>query len=353
MAATRSIFQRSSTEPALPCAAHSVLALPKVSRKALEDADNAQKNERRRRSTLQIERFERRPELSAVEEGDETWDPVRTCPANWKPKRYVDALQKKHPKLPVFQDRVMLVELGWLYWSDEVTDEKLSLARLHEKTWRGCIDLASTPCEVKAVDGSDTLFMLEPFPGYRWSTNDVNSRTGDKTAFVFNARSSQERQHWMHAIRQHMEYEIVPPAPSMPVKLEQGTCSICLGDLGDGRSTCETPCKHSFCSECLDQWLAIDSSCPCCRFILCRPPRRPIERRIVDDSKYFWVLWTLLVPGLHCTALASVETSVVCDVKSTGKYGDPTNLGSTHSRKHIMRRAASGQLVNKYASVKV
>jgi len=216
------------------------------------------------------ERFARRPGLSAVEEDDEIWwdvDPMPYCPA--QPKRYVDAVQKKHPKLPWFQHRVLLVECGWLYWSTDMPARQPSLAtKLHKKSWRGCVDLASTPCKVKAVDGSDTLFMLEPRPGCNWSTNDVHSRVGKTNAFVFKARSPQERQNWMRAIYQHMWYAILPRAKSMPAK------KVCLGDLLEARSICKTPCDHTFHSQCRHQWLAIDNICPCWR----RPPRRPLQR---------------------------------------------------------------------------
>eukprot|EP00441_Pelagodinium_beii_P017076 CAMPEP_0197655676 /NCGR_PEP_ID=MMETSP1338-20131121/39598_1 /TAXON_ID=43686 ORGANISM="Pelagodinium beii, Strain RCC1491" /NCGR_SAMPLE_ID=MMETSP1338 /ASSEMBLY_ACC=CAM_ASM_000754 /LENGTH=254 /DNA_ID=CAMNT_0043231371 /DNA_START=41 /DNA_END=802 /DNA_ORIENTATION=- len=254
MAATRRTLAHACSKPALPCA-NSELALPKVSRKALGAANCAQKREQKRSATRQRERFDRRPELSAVEEHDEVWwdaDPVPCCPAMPKPKPYADVVQKEHPKLHVFQNRVMLVENGWLYWS---SDTQSSLARLHKKTWRGCIDLASTPCEVGAVDCSDTLFQLEPLPGCRWSANDVHSRKGTRTAFVFNARSPQERENWMNAISEHMHYKIAAGSmPSMPVRPEAGTCSVCLGDLGDGRSVCKTPCNHTFHAQCLQQW---------------------------------------------------------------------------------------------------
>jgi len=249
--------------------------------------------ELRRSATRQQERFARRPGLSAVEENDEAWwdaDPVPYCPA--QPKPYVDAVQKKHPKLHCFEDRVLLVEYGWLYWSTDMPAGQ----QLHKKSWRGCIDLASTPCEVKAVDGSDTLFMLEPLPGFRWSTNDVHSRVGKTKAFVFKARSPHERQNWTHAIYQHMQYEILPPAPSMPVKpgvefTSMEKCSVCLGDLGEARSICKTPCHHTFHVQCLHQWLAIDNTCPCCRSLLCRPPRRllqPMPERLPFQRATTW-----------------------------------------------------------------
>jgi len=240
--------------------------------------------ELRRSATRQHERFARRPGLSAVEEDDAIWwdaDPMPYCPA--QPKPYVDVVQKNHPKLHCFEDRVLLVEYGWLYWSSNMPTGQHSLAKLHKKSWRGCIDLASTPCKVKEVDDSDTLFMLEPLPGFRWSRNDVHSRVGKKKAFVFKARSPQERQNWMRAIDEHMEYAILPPAPSMPVMpgvefSSMETCPVCLGNPLEASSLCKTPCDHTFHSQCLHQWLAIDNTCPCCRTLLCRPPRRPIQR---------------------------------------------------------------------------
>lgn len=274
MAPTRKTLTRASTEPALPT----------VSLQALRFAARAQKKELRRSATRQHEKFARRPGLSAVEEDEEIWwdaDPVPYCSA--QPKPYVDVVQKKHPKLRCFEDRVLLVESGWLYWSTDMPARQPSLAKLHKKRWRACVDLASTPCRVKEVDGSDTLFILEPLTGCRWSSNDVHSRVGKTNAFVFKARSPQERDNWMRAIYQHMEYAILPPAPCMPVKpgmefSSMETCSVCLGAMLEASSICKTPCDHTFHSQCLHQWLAVDNTCPCCRSLLCRPPRRPLQR---------------------------------------------------------------------------
>ncbi|PVV01751.1 hypothetical protein BB560_003819 [Smittium megazygosporum] len=42
-------------------------------------------------------------------------------------------------------------------------------------------------------------------------------------------------------------------------------CSICLSDYTDGDLLRLLPCNHHFHSECLDQWLKINSVCPLCK----------------------------------------------------------------------------------------
>lgn len=41
------------------------------------------------------------------------------------------------------------------------------------------------------------------------------------------------------------------------------SCSICLDPLD--QTLQETKCKHTFCGQCLDTWLATNSTCPLCR----------------------------------------------------------------------------------------
>ena len=41
-------------------------------------------------------------------------------------------------------------------------------------------------------------------------------------------------------------------------------CSICLNDMKGGL-VLQTPCKHSFCSMCIKEWLKVSRQCPLCR----------------------------------------------------------------------------------------
>lgn len=57
------------------------------------------------------------------------------------------------------------------------------------------------------------------------------------------------------------------PLLQKPVsKHKSGGCSICLEpyELGDEVRT--IPCFHTFCKECIDQWLKIKGECPICKF---------------------------------------------------------------------------------------
>ncbi|RWW61215.1 hypothetical protein BHE74_00031745 [Ensete ventricosum] len=43
-------------------------------------------------------------------------------------------------------------------------------------------------------------------------------------------------------------------------------CPICLGEFGDGEQVRVLPkCHHGFHVKCIDEWLALQSSCPTCR----------------------------------------------------------------------------------------
>jgi hypothetical protein len=43
------------------------------------------------------------------------------------------------------------------------------------------------------------------------------------------------------------------------------TCSICLSDVLEGEKIIRMPCKHTFHTHCIVEWLRLDSSCPLCR----------------------------------------------------------------------------------------
>eukprot|EP00602_Paraphysomonas_sp_CaronLab_P000885 CAMPEP_0185031734 /NCGR_PEP_ID=MMETSP1103-20130426/19358_1 /TAXON_ID=36769 /ORGANISM="Paraphysomonas bandaiensis, Strain Caron Lab Isolate" /LENGTH=186 /DNA_ID=CAMNT_0027567357 /DNA_START=595 /DNA_END=1155 /DNA_ORIENTATION=- len=43
------------------------------------------------------------------------------------------------------------------------------------------------------------------------------------------------------------------------------TCPICLNDMAVGEKVRVMPCKHVFHSQCVDEWLRVNASCPTCR----------------------------------------------------------------------------------------
>merc|ERR1740130_1469879 len=43
------------------------------------------------------------------------------------------------------------------------------------------------------------------------------------------------------------------------------TCPICLSDFDEEDEVRVLPCKHYFCKACIDEWLAVNSTCPTCR----------------------------------------------------------------------------------------
>ena len=43
------------------------------------------------------------------------------------------------------------------------------------------------------------------------------------------------------------------------------SCTICISDFQDGEHVSVLPCDHRFCPECIDQWFAVSTLCPCCK----------------------------------------------------------------------------------------
>ncbi|CAN1771955.1 RING-H2 finger protein ATL72 [Linum perenne] len=58
---------------------------------------------------------------------------------------------------------------------------------------------------------------------------------------------------------------VVVHGSGLPAQLNE-ECSICLGEFSDGERVRVLPkCSHEFHVWCIDQWLALHSSCPICR----------------------------------------------------------------------------------------
>ena len=47
--------------------------------------------------------------------------------------------------------------------------------------------------------------------------------------------------------------------------MSDGICSICLNNFNNKIST---KCKHSFCKDCIMDWISINNNCPMCRNII-------------------------------------------------------------------------------------
>ena len=62
-------------------------------------------------------------------------------------------------------------------------------------------------------------------------------------------------------------------------------CAICLVDFEDGVPVSQLPCdgRHVFHQECIDTWLAINTTCPTCRYELL--PRRPASSVAGPESE--------------------------------------------------------------------
>eukprot|EP01024_Parvocaulis_polyphysoides_P019100 TRINITY_DN18598_c1_g1_i2.p2 TRINITY_DN18598_c1_g1~~TRINITY_DN18598_c1_g1_i2.p2 ORF type:complete len:115 (+),score=2.38 TRINITY_DN18598_c1_g1_i2:51-395(+) len=49
-------------------------------------------------------------------------------------------------------------------------------------------------------------------------------------------------------------------------RLNNKECGICMEELKGGPMITELPCKHSYCTKCIQQWLADNDTCPICRW---------------------------------------------------------------------------------------
>lgn len=59
------------------------------------------------------------------------------------------------------------------------------------------------------------------------------------------------------------DIEQIAPLDSMEA-MEQETCPICLDELKDVKYRRKTTCGHTFCSECIREWLHKKQVCPLC-----------------------------------------------------------------------------------------
>jgi len=60
-------------------------------------------------------------------------------------------------------------------------------------------------------------------------------------------------------------------------------CSVCLDVVKDPK---ELSCSHVFCKLCIDNWLKINKSCPCCRTIICKTLTRT-QCKIQKENEKF------------------------------------------------------------------
>ncbi|KXJ83104.1 hypothetical protein RP20_CCG008562 [Aedes albopictus] len=70
---------------------------------------------------------------------------------------------------------------------------------------------------------------------------------------------------YQHAREQHSEYCAAVPDASAPCATESPECPICFGNMLTNDDTKSLSCSHQFHSQCIEQWLENNSSCPVCR----------------------------------------------------------------------------------------
>jgi hypothetical protein len=126
---------------------------------------------------------------------------------------------------------------------------------------------------------------------------------------------------------------VMPPTPADGGESGNGgdegpTCSICLGEFGEGEEVRLLPCMHEFCKDCIDSWIlrqGIAASCPLCKRMLI--PRRPARnglapspavqratRRMIDRERA-----ALIEQGEETAAAANINTGFNFDERSYGR----------------------------------
>nr|XP_029721047.1 E3 ubiquitin-protein ligase KCMF1-like [Aedes albopictus] len=70
---------------------------------------------------------------------------------------------------------------------------------------------------------------------------------------------------FQHAREQHSEYCVQVQEPSAPCATGFLECPICFGQMLAKDDTRSLPCLHQFHSQCIEDWLETNPTCPVCR----------------------------------------------------------------------------------------
>ena len=149
---------------------------------------------------------------------------------------------------------------------------------------------------------------------------------------------------------------VMPPTPADGGESGNGgdegpTCSICLGEFGEGEEVRLLPCMHEFCKDCIDSWIlrqGIAASCPLCKRMLI--PRRPARnglapslaaqratRRMIDRERA-----ALVERGEETAAAANINTGFNFDERSYGRRDLANSSGSDDGSATPADASASG-----------
>ncbi|KAL3525924.1 hypothetical protein ACH5RR_014296 [Cinchona calisaya] len=104
----------------------------------------------------------------------------------------------------------------------------------------------------------------------------VDSRTGSIS--MIGGFTDVEGSFWGKEGRLPASKASIEAMPVVKVAEEGLDCTICLAEFEVGEEAKQMPCKHRFHTGCIDEWLAIQGSCPVCRY------RMPVE--VEDHNNY-------------------------------------------------------------------
>ena len=66
------------------------------------------------------------------------------------------------------------------------------------------------------------------------------------------------------------------------------TCSVCLDALGWGDARALLPCGHCFHRKCLERWLHVSPTCPCCRYGTSEACARHVPWYVFACCERYW-----------------------------------------------------------------
>mmetsp|Transcript_67523 Transcript_67523/g.170374 ORF Transcript_67523/g.170374 Transcript_67523/m.170374 type:complete len:181 (+) Transcript_67523:84-626(+) len=158
--------------------------------------------------------------------------------------------------------------LGKKYWTRKffvLEDGLLSWYRHKTGARQGTLDLASRPCEVAAVLGSETQMILRARRSHWHGASMQVPFFRRPQIFLLAVDPTQRsRRGWLRQLRQHIRIAQSPSGSSVvSASSISEACPICF-DLLD-QDVVKTVCGHHFHHSCIGDWLKRVEACPVCR----------------------------------------------------------------------------------------
>jgi hypothetical protein len=96
----------------------------------------------------------------------------------------------------------------------------------------------------------------------------------------------------------------------------EDSCPICLSDEIDNKI--ETKCRHTFCNDCLNEWIRLDNTCPICRQH--SPIKTPTKLLDIRCQRLLGPLVNFKVDGLKNNLCMRLIKGKNCFLTINGKF---------------------------------